>query len=41
MNIKIQYSTIMVITDMKSSQKTYKMKDLPFPEDKDIYLAED
>ena len=41
-NIKIQNSTIMVITVMKSSQKLTKWKIwLAFPEDKDKYLAED
>ena len=40
-NVKIQNSTIMVITVMKSSQKLTKWKIwLPFPEDKDKYLAE-
>ena len=40
--LKIQNSTIMVITVMKSSQKLTKWKIwLPFPEDKDKYLAED
>ena len=41
-NIKIQNSTIMVITVMKSSQKLTIWKTwLPFPEDKDKYLVED
>ena len=41
-NIRIQNSTIMVITVMRSSQKLTKWKIwLPFPEDKDKYLAED
>ena len=41
-NIKIQNSTIMAITVMKSSQTLIKWKIwLPFPEDKDKYLAED
>ena len=40
--LKIQNSTIMVITVMKSNQKLTKWKIwLPFPEDKDKYLAED
>ena len=41
-NIKIQNLTIMAITVVKSSQKLTKWKIwLPFPEDKDKYLAED
>ena len=41
-NIKIQNSTIMAITVMKLSQKLTRWKIwLPFPEDKDKYLAED
>ena len=41
-NVKIQNSTIMVITVMKSSQKLTIWKIwLPFPEDKDKNLAED
>ena len=40
--LKIQNSTIMVITVMKSSQKLTKWKIwLPFPKDKDKYLDED
>ena len=40
--LKIQSSTIMTITVMKSSQKLTKWKIwLPFPEDKEKYLAED
>ena len=41
-NIKIQNSTKMAITVMKSSQKLTKWRIwLPFPKDKDKYLAED
>ena len=40
--LKIQNSTIMVITVIKSSQKLTIWKIwLPFPEDKDKYLDED